>query len=97
MKIDNIKTNLKGIKNGEATSIAIMLLSLGRLAINGAANLVYISSAKGKRIIKITRIKKRILDILDFNSFKWGIYDLKELSFVFSEFMKSCLYHLLLF
>ena len=70
MKTDNIKTSLNGIKKGEATSIAIMLLPIGKLAIKGAASLVYISSENGKRIIKIIRTKKRVLDILVLNSFK---------------------------
>ena len=38
MNIDNIMTNLNGIKNGDATSIAIMLLPVGSLEISGSAS-----------------------------------------------------------
>jgi hypothetical protein len=38
INIESIITNLKGIKNGDATSIAIILLPSGNFDIRGAAN-----------------------------------------------------------
>ena len=68
MNIDRIITNLNGIKKGDATSIAIMLLPSGNLDIKGSASCVYITSENGKSIIKNMSTKSKHFEILVFNS-----------------------------
>ena len=70
MNTDNIMTNLNGIKNGDATSIAIILLPVGNLDISGSASWLYIISENGNKIIKNTKTHNNDLEILDLSSAK---------------------------
>ena len=50
------RVNLKGAKKGDATSVAIMLLPSGNIAIRGLATKLYISLEKGIKINVITKM-----------------------------------------
>ncbi len=49
------RVNLKGVKNGEATSVAIMLPPSGNFSIKGMAIKLYIWFAKGRKTSAIRK------------------------------------------
>ena len=66
-------TNLKGIKNGEATSIAIISLPSGRAFKSGIDKMLYISPEKGISSMNIINTANSILVSLPLNSNRCGI------------------------
>ena len=63
-------TNLNGMRNGDATSIAIISLPEGRAFRSGIDNTLYISPENGINMIKTIKTNKRIFDSLFLNSNK---------------------------
>ena len=76
MNIDKYITNLNGIKNGDATSIAIISLLSGNALSSGEDSMVYISPEKGIRKIKIIKTNNNIFDNLFLSSNKCGTNEL---------------------
>jgi hypothetical protein len=64
---------LKGVRNGDATCVAIIVAPSGSCAISGSATLVKITCANGTRQMKINRTATLAFKILDRNSTRWEI------------------------
>ena len=65
-------TNLNGIKNGDATSIAIISLPEGSAFRSGIDNTLYTSPENGINIINTIKTNNSIFDSLFLSSNKWG-------------------------
>ena len=76
IKIDKYITSLKGIRNGDATSIAIISLPSGNALSSGTDNKLYISPENGMSKTKITNTKSSILVNRPLSSSRWGINEL---------------------
>ena len=63
-------TNLNGMRNGDATSIAIISLPEGSAFRSGIDNTLYISPENGINMIKTIKTNNSILDSLFLNSNK---------------------------
>ena len=63
-------TNLNGMRNGDATSIAIISLPVGSAFRSGIDNTLYISPENGINMIKAIKINNSIFDSLFLNSNK---------------------------
>ena len=71
-KIAKTKASLKGVRKGEATPMAIILVPSGISSRNGAETKAYNSFENGKRRIKLTRIANRDLSNLSRSSVRWA-------------------------
>ena len=63
-------TNLNGMRNGDATSMAIISLPEGSAFRSGIDNTLYISPENGINIIKTIKTNNSIFDSLFLNSNK---------------------------